>query len=289
MKGPEQTTVRWVREHGELLLVLAGGLALIIASQFLPDAWHIRRRIVEGVGEALVIAFIVGLVVETKARERLLREVTSQTWEHLIAPNLPVEIRDFIKGGLIDTKLVTTKWEISYRFEVLPENRLRVYITTKRVVENRGVIEQKDKEFERTVFMGQEPEFISYTVEGATSFSWPTDRDAALVETEDDMRIIRPRKITFAPYGQPGSVYAFMVQHSQVMNMTDTDINVFGMPSVGMSVYYEGGLPPDVVFIVNKMEHQTGPCWRTDKVVWAGQFCRVRWIKRPAPPSSQSQ
>jgi hypothetical protein len=274
-KGPWWRYIDW----RVFVPVLVAGALL----HYYPEAW-LLSGVVHGLSEAMMIAAVLGLTVDRIAKDKLLSDVSSDIWYHLMGRDLPVEIKGFIRHALLETKLVCTRLEIRYRLEEREDGRLDVYVTQTRDIENFSSAPVQDWEGYKTVFNDFTPKYLScvYEIPDGKGFAWPDDPTAVALEDKDSALTARPRKIGFAPYGERGSKVTTTWRFSMIMGRTDTDINVFGgAPSVGLTIILDGK-PDSIEFKVDGVPPPVGHIWRTSDVIWQGQFRRLRWFDRSA-------
>src|SRR5713101_388859 len=114
------------------------GLAL--PCSLLPE---IPRRI----GDALIIAPILALIVDEAAKTKLLREFSLDVSSHIIGRMLPPELRDHLHGYL-QMFLVRTRWDITHTIEKWggQEGFIRLETTSEYDMENHSGY-AKDYEF----------------------------------------------------------------------------------------------------------------------------------------------
>src|ERR1700741_1252605 len=73
-------------------------------------------EILPKIGEALIIAPVLALLVDEAAKTKILREFSLDVSSHIIGRMLPFELRDHLTGYL-QMFLVRTRWDITYFIE----------------------------------------------------------------------------------------------------------------------------------------------------------------------------
>ena len=68
------------------------------------------------IGDALIIAPLLALLVDEAAKTKLLREFSLDVSSHIMGRMLPVKLRDHLTGYL-QMFLVRTRWDITYYIE----------------------------------------------------------------------------------------------------------------------------------------------------------------------------
>lgn len=76
-------------------------------------------KILQAVGEALVVAQVIIVTVDQAAKAKLLQEFAKDVSGHIIGKHLPVELRVHIMK-LLEAPFVRTKWEIIYTISTWP-------------------------------------------------------------------------------------------------------------------------------------------------------------------------
>ena len=99
---------------GVLTVIATLGLGLIVIVQFLPQTWVLRRLLLTSVGEASIVATILGLTVDRYLKGYLIRKASQDVYKYLVGYNLPDEIKARIQA-LMGIALIRHNWEIAYR------------------------------------------------------------------------------------------------------------------------------------------------------------------------------
>lgn len=106
-------TINWHRYRFQLLLLLlaGGGVALLLFG----GRWG---HTAEGIGEALIIAGVLGLTVDAYIKEHLLEAVSQDIAKYLYGYRLPAELQSTIKD-LMCTKRVTRDFHLHYKLSLI--------------------------------------------------------------------------------------------------------------------------------------------------------------------------
>jgi hypothetical protein len=113
-------------EHGEMevtekdvkFLVILGvfaalGFAIVTGTHFLPDYAILRRSLALALGEALIVASILGLTVDRYLKGYLIRTASLDVYKYLVGYNLPEEIKERLQS-LMGTVFIRRNWQIAY-------------------------------------------------------------------------------------------------------------------------------------------------------------------------------
>src|SRR5450432_2735209 len=130
-----------------------------------PGSWPLSDVITHGLSDALMIAAVLGITVDRIAKDRLLTDVSADIWHQLMGRDLPLEIKHFIKDGLLNTHLVCTRYEIRYHFTDRTDGRLDIEVELRRDLENFSHEKQSEDDVHIGIPLDLEPTFHSVTVE----------------------------------------------------------------------------------------------------------------------------
>lgn len=100
---------------------------------------HLAQNIIHGLGEAFVIAAVLGVVVDQGAKTTLMEEIVKDVSGHIIGQYLPGELRDPIVA-MLENRVVRKNWKIGYEVEPVaghPEY-LKLTTTSSYDMENRS-------------------------------------------------------------------------------------------------------------------------------------------------------
>lgn len=111
-----------------LVLIFAAGMLLVAAPWHdwlhAPDGAPLlapwAHKLIEGLGEALAIAAILGWTVDAAAKRELVEEVLENVSAHIAGHLLQPQLRDVIVQYL-EADLVRTSWDITYTFDDWPD------------------------------------------------------------------------------------------------------------------------------------------------------------------------
>jgi hypothetical protein len=97
------------------------GVLLITAVYFFPDQWILKRLLTLSIGEAFVVAAILGLTVDRYLKGDLIRKVSQDVYKYMVGYNLPAEIKGRLQA-LMGTALVRRNWQIAYTLIPIAES-----------------------------------------------------------------------------------------------------------------------------------------------------------------------
>jgi hypothetical protein len=73
------------------------GAFLIAVAIFFPQSWSIRRSLGSSLGEALIVAAILGFTVDKYIKEFLVRTVSRELFKYLVGYKLPEPIQNRLR------------------------------------------------------------------------------------------------------------------------------------------------------------------------------------------------
>ncbi len=103
------------------------GFGLIWGAHHIPDHYVVRRLLAASVGEALIVASVLGLTVDRYLKEYLVRKASQDVSKYLVGYNLPDEIKARIQA-LMGTALIRRDWRIAYTLSPAEGSADEVYI-----------------------------------------------------------------------------------------------------------------------------------------------------------------
>jgi len=112
--GEMEVTEKDVKFLLVLAVFAAVGFAIVAAAtHFLPDYAVLRRSLALALGEALIVASILGLTVDRYLKGYLLQTVSRDMYKYLVGYNLPEEIKERLQS-LMGTVFIRRNWQIAY-------------------------------------------------------------------------------------------------------------------------------------------------------------------------------
>jgi hypothetical protein len=261
------------------------------------------RRIPVGLGEALIIAQILILMVDSAAKKTVLREFAENVSLHIIGRWLPIELRDDIEGYLA-RDLVRKEWKIVYNISEWPDQKgfEKLHTRIEYDMENRGR-SPKDYEFAFELEESFFPELgkakiLSCSGKPAVDdnrgnrFDYPQDKKIRPVYKNNSVCIYRLIRIP------PGPGYHFEAESEEcfkdgssipfftfypvlsaelIVNYAKAKLEVFVDLSFG-----------DIAKDAEEEETETGKKWAFKKPMLPGQGFSVRIYKRRRSSGTES-
>jgi len=283
MAGITRLTVgeglRLVRWFAFALVVGAVGLILY------PITWP-AYRVIEKICDALVVAGVIGLVVELSSLNSVVRRVSEEVARKTSAFHLPPAIRDQI-WNIMNTKLVRHDYERRYRLSRIPGGKLSVESTITFNVRNHGTsaTEYSPMLAEEDVY---NPRFLH--VEYGLPDGLTNAFDEKLLEQFTRERTTRARvvdglpTVILRPLSQvPDEICAVTLRFTTVMPDEYSDITAFAGPTVDPVIQLDD-MPEDLAFMSpgEGVEHvENGRRWKYKRPFLQGQHVRVWWHQRP--------
>jgi hypothetical protein len=295
------------RARFRLLLLGVGSLGLLLMmppwETWLPTHEHPilagLQRLLEGTGEAFVVAAILAVVVDEAAKRDLLKEFTESISSHIVGRLLQPELREHIEQYL-KADLVRNTWTITYTLSEVPGHPLhkRLLTTFAYEMENRSSTPKDylcayDLEESLLPHIGTASILKvkgTNLVDGNGDFHFPdstrptwepvTTKDGTIRFREPFTIAARPNMTTFKfeveseEYLPDGSIVPFFAKYP-VLNTTLT----VHYPVHTMKVIVElslGDVPNPAL-----LDHGEGERWTFDKPMLPGQGFTIRFASRP--------
>ena len=276
------------RQEINFLGVLTGlalfGLALIISAHYFPDVWVLRRLLAVSVGEALIVAAILGLTVDRYIKQYLIRKASQDVSKYLVGYNLPDEIKARIQA-LMGTALIRRNWQIAYTLDPLPLSD-EVIIDVRYTFELENVsntIQYYEQGFQAEKHLN--PLMLEMRCDDpANKFRLVAESGKSLgkdqVGVPGVIQALAP-KIPIQPAGGKSELrYPFMGHYQLRTPSSSSDTFSFAHPSIGVTITasyppgYEISIEPSPDMIV------TEKMWQMRKKAFlTSEHVMVRWSK----------
>lgn len=275
------------REYWNLVWPFALSLLSgIVLHRLAPShAWHgIPSDLFLSLADALMVAGILGLLLELFATRLLVEKVSSELAEKLVGRGLPAEIQGHIKT-IVDTDIVRDHYVKTYKLSFVDNQQLFVYVD---VTLSFDVKNYSDAAVDYVPFYQEEdffnPQFMSleYGFVGKQRLS-ETER-----ETNADTKVLTvkgKKKIKLSPIKHDaGSVCEVAMRYRLTMPAEYTDITDFGGATLGAKLRVEA-LPYDLEFFSHGHDSVTNlpngdQSWHFDRSYVTGQSIRVWWFRK---------
>lgn len=240
----------------------AGMIGLILVGFgmlfFWPEPWRGGREAATAVAHALIIAGILGMVVDQFVKARFLREVTRDVYHYLIGYDLPIEIKEHIKE-LMRTKIVRSRFQVDYRFGRHDDDNLTAQVTLDYDVENYS---NQTEPFtpELAVESIDNPTFRSVTLsgpKGANQYSL-AQAELKVFSPEEGSLQVNGKKVKIPPR-QQSEPYHVRWTYSILVPNGYSDAWAFVYPTIDVS--FTADVPDGFEFHVSGAE-RIGNTWR---------------------------
>jgi hypothetical protein len=262
-----------------------------------PILPEILRNLFWKLGEAIVIAQFLALVVDAAAKQRLLKEFATNVSTHIIGRLLPPELRKHIEQYL-EADLIRTSWAITYTITEWPEQPEYEKLVTLSVyeMENRSSSEQEyncvyDVETSFFPHIGK-TEILHITgsnlIDPEDCFDFPKQIDLQPRETEQSIIFSKTVKIPV----HSGPAYRFSVESVECFRdgsivpffatypVLATTLTVF-YPVDRMKVFVDLSFG-DIDTDAERIPLSNGVQWAFNKPMLPGQGFSMRFAKVPS-------
>lgn len=257
------------------------------------------------IGDALIIAPLLALLVDEAAKTKLLREFSLDVSSHIIGRMLPVELRKYLTGYL-QMFLVRTRWEISYTINewVGQPGYISLKTTSEYDMENRAG-DPKDYEFVYKVEDSLYPDIgctqITFVRLGEDTYDG--DALAKVIVAENGYQNFERKKL-LQPHDAPNKPsYTFRAESIECFRNSNFSpfFAICPVMTAELSVWY----PKDVVNVSLELTYDevktatvrseiasgalTGTKWKILGPILPGQGFIVRWDAIPPQSAAGSQ
>jgi len=293
------TMARWLRDHKAIFVfisLIVGGLVL----NTLPErwlTWEWVRSLKRTLSDALIVAGLLGLTVDSFLKRALIRDVGAI----FIGWALPQEIRDHIRE-VSQTSIVRRNFRVCFNLAV-DGNSARVQVTTEVDVYNFSASPQKYFPV-LSLDLHDNPDESETKCEwrvGSRDYSWNAAKfvETRRVERNHDVITWRLKPIVLQPQdvGDPRIKPACKTRwtHVEKMPVPYTDFVAFTYPTIDTEV--TAHCPSEIEFTADSpTSHAEGSNqWSYRRLYMPGQSIRVRWRRvqeghqaDPPQPSNRS-
>jgi hypothetical protein len=274
-------------EERKFWLVLAGfaatGLLLLIGAYFFPDHWKLRRLLLEAIGEAFIVAAILGLTVDKYLKGDLLQRASKDVHKYLVGYNLPDEIKQRIQE-LMGTALVRRDWQIHFSLTPTDTNEVLIDVSYSFQLENVSnrvqdylPMVQIEKHMNPRILElrcdDPDSKFRLAPSEGQQSIGEESETVPGLVEVRADTLKVKPAGKDRLTYPMSGH-FQLRTPHEH------SDTFSFGHPSIGVTITtscpetHKFSLEPEPAMIVTENMYQM-----RHRAFLRSEHMRIRWMR----------
>jgi len=291
LEGKMETSAEERKFWRALACFAVAGILLIITAYYLPDIWKLRRLLLEAIGEAFIVAAILGLTVDKYLKGDLVRRASQDVHKYLVGYNLPDEIKQRIQQ-LMGTVFIRRNWHIAYMLS--PSGKDEVVIDVVYSYE----LENVSNEVQDYLPMIQIEKHLNPTIlelrcdDPDSRFRISSKAGESLGKEEKVPGLIelRANSVKVKPTGTNGLRYPFSA-HFQLRTPHDhSDTFSFGQPSIGVTI--AASYPPEYSFSIEPEPGMiaTENMWQIrNRAFLRSEHVVLRWFKiEPQDKSSAS-
>jgi len=266
------------------------GLLLIISAYFLPDTWKLRRLLLEAVGEAFIVAAILGLTVDKYLKGDLIRRASQDVHKYLVGYNLPDEIKQRIQQ-LMGTVFIRRNWHIAYTLSPSGKDEVVIDVVYSYELENVSnhvhdytPMIQIEKHLNPTILelRCDDPDSRFRISSRAGESIGKEEKVPGLVELHaDDIKV--------KPTARSGLKYPFSGHFQLRTPNNHSDTFSFGQPSIGVTIV--ASCPPGYTFSIEPEPEMiaTDNMWQfRNRAFLRSEHVIVRWFKLDAQENNSA-
>jgi hypothetical protein len=257
------------------------GFVMRVSVPFHP--WlYIPPDAISAFADALMVAGVLGLLLELFATRLLIEKVSGDLAEKLVGRGLPPELQSYIKR-LVDSDIVRDHYVKVYKLSLVENgDKVRVEVTTSFDVKNYSdaAVEYapiyQDEDVYDPQFMGME-------------YGIGQNRFVDTVQEQDTntkvLTVKGKKKIRLQPSRRDSkAVCEVVIRHCLKMPSEYTDVTNFAAPTMGVNLRTES-LPPELDFFSDGENTFSNlpsgdKSWHFDRSFVTGQNFRVWWFKK---------
>jgi len=275
------------REEKKFWGALAGffvvGLILIIVTRFLPEIDVLRRLLMLSVGEAFIVASVLGITVDRYLKGDLLQKASKDVHKYLVGYNLPDEIKQRIQE-LMGTVFVRTDWFINFTLTPLNADEVLVDISYSFQLEN---VSNRVQEYfpMLQVEKHMNPQVLELRCDDPESrFRLvPTGGKQSIAEESTTVRglvEVRADPLKVKPSGKDKLRYPLSGRFQLRTPNDHSDTFSFGHPSIGVTITtscpetHMFSLEPEPGMIITENMYQM-----RHRAFLRSEHVRIRWMK----------
>jgi len=263
---------------GLVLLAVVMVVGGVLFSQPWPLQYH--HDLINRLGEALIIASILGFSVDLYSKNRLLHEVSRDVFVHIFGHALPEKLRDRI-NQLVRIDLVRTDCEIRYTITPLEAGRVQLTCEHAWNLDNYSSVSLDHKSIvalekrDKPVLI----EFRCDTPDAKASFCYTKEpaQNFGDVEIDDGIEELRATKTIAIQPRTAGVKYRVSSKCTYEFPENGTEVFSFGGPTIEATIIVN----PAAGFSVSVVPEteNTANRWYYRKAFLSGEHLRVRWYR----------
>jgi hypothetical protein len=256
------------------------GVAFIVAAHFLPPIWLLLRGLAQSVGEALIVAAILGFTVDRYMKDFLIREITKDLFKYLVGYKLPEAIQNRLRD-LMGTPLIREKYQTLYT--LMPQSDKHVVLDVKYQFELKNVsttiksyeprIELEKHDNPRILELRcdqKDVQFLKIAPAGGTIGVESSSVPGVIVAVGETIDLL------------PQVIYPVSGHYQLRVPSCHSDTLSFLHPTVDVTVRAE--YPDDFQFVIEGASLATPKMWQFGgRAFLTSEHIRIRWFKTNLP------
>lgn len=276
-------------DHARLLLPFLFLGALGVVAKLKYPYWWPATDLVYFVANSLVVAMVIGVVLDLFAAKPLVEKVSENVAQRLIGRGLPAELQASIKD-VVGTGVVRDHYVKSYSFSDPQDGQLTVDVEIRFEVRNYSdVLVDYAPEMVKESFWRPDFRFLEYGIAGKKTHTFADESLAVKVENLHDLHLQRvtrsalPR-VTLKPLAMDRKAVCQVTWRYRVtMPEQYSDVTDFSEATLGATMHVEE-IPESLEFVSGgdmSLHHELGSqSWFFDRPFIPGQHVRVWWFRK---------
>ena len=265
--------------------VVVGALGIVISFRY----GERTSKIIEAIGEALLIAGVLALTVDRYIKHKLAEEVAHDVARIAFGFHLPPEAEAIFKDITTGWRLFRENLVITWSISRIPSSHLlKVVVHFCFEIRNIGTSEEP---YKQSVFVEDHDnptiEFLrcvkhSPGSKPETLYDYSAEKNNFQIDrTEIGVQKAFGKEIGIKPNANhKGPKYTVVAQYSMKLPEDYSDVFAFGGPTLKVKIISE--FPTGLTFVAPDAEVGSNGPWKYDNFYLRNQHLRVRWFKTPA-------
>ena len=271
-----------IRQKPFIGFLLVAGLlfvsGLLLSTLGLP---RISERFSVAMGDALMIASILGLTVDYFLKERVLREVSADVSKYLIGYRLPVEVQDRIRF-LLQTQWIRRNFHIRCRLVEIGADRINLEINVSHDIQN---ITSEPRPYQHFIeYEAHEPQRVlemRCDSNDARARYRIADADIQVREKPDDPGVMQVlgRKVKIPPVHESvGRTYTFTSRYVLDYPSHYSEAINFSLPTINVTLEVE--CPNNYRMTASDADISGYNRWEYRRLFLPGENVSFRWQRQ---------
>jgi hypothetical protein len=253
------------------------GIGLFIGVNYLPSAWTLRRSLGLSVGEALVVAAVLGFTVDRYIKAFLVRKASVDLFKYLVGYKLPEEIQNRLRD-LMGTYLIRKNYQVVYTLTPESDNQMLLDVRYSFLLQNISTVTISSYEPRVETEKHDNPRILELRCDEKDSHFWKVADAGGTIGTESStvpgVIVGIGEKIDLVPQ----RLYPISGHYQLRVPSNHSETLSFLHPTVDVTVRVE--CPDDFQVVIDGAAVKTPKMWQFGGHAFlTSEHVRIRWFK----------